>query len=92
MIKQMKEYLDERLLMRDRFVKVFENEDGRKVLRFLCKKAGVTSTTFVAGDPYATAYKSGQRDLMLAILGYINKDHATIIDEITKAVAQTNGG
>jgi hypothetical protein len=49
------------------YARVFSSPDGRLVLEDLRKSFG-DRTSFVAGDPYAAAFKEGSRHVFLSVL------------------------
>jgi hypothetical protein len=49
-----------------KYQKVFEEGDGKTVLEDLCKRAYVFDTTF-SKDPCESAFKEGQRAIILSI-------------------------
>lgn len=65
---------------------VFGSPQGQQVLAHLIKVSGVTSSNFVAGDPTATAFKEGQRHLVLSILKCVNRDTQELIKQIEKGM------
>lgn len=48
------------------------------------------TSTFVGGDPYATAFREGQRHIVLSILKFVNKDHDEIVRAIEEEIAHAN--
>jgi hypothetical protein len=50
---------------------VMDAQDGRKWMYRLLNSCNIFSTTFIAGDPYASAFHEGQRDRGLRILSDI---------------------
>lgn len=56
------------------YQQVFSSPAGKNVLRHLMKTGGVLTTSFVAGDPYTSAYNEGQRAFMLAIIKRLRID------------------
>ena len=55
---------------------VFDTPEGRKVMEDLISITGYFGETFVANDPYATAYNCGQRRIVNRILNFIGISHA----------------
>lgn len=66
------------------YQKVFGTPDGQRVLRHLMKVGNVLTSSFAPGDPHVTAFKEGQRHIVLSMLRFVNKDH----DELVKAMEQ----
>ena len=57
---------------------IFSTPEGQRVLSHILKHAHGCKSTFVAGDPYQTAFREGQRTLALSILRFTYKDHGEI--------------
>jgi len=72
------------------YVAVFSTPDGQRVLEHICKKAGISSSTFVRGDSHETAYLNGKRDLALSILKFIGKDHNALIRALQEGAEHEN--
>lgn len=70
--------------LQDSFQAIFLLPDGQKVLKYLCKKffVGKTTQVFGLGGNERTAYNNGQRDVVEAIIKFINKDKQAILKEI----------
>lgn len=77
--------LGDALAMRKAYRTIFSTEDGKIVLRHLCKNGCVTSPAFVAGDAQTTAYNNGKRDIVLAMLRYVHSSD----DDIRRAIEET---
>lgn len=73
--------LKDRKLTHESYRRAFCSPDGQIVLRHLMKKFNVASPTFVNGDTHATAFREGQRHVVLSILKFINKDINQEIEE-----------
>lgn len=63
---------------RSAYISLFKSDDGQTVLRDLVKSSGFMSTTFVAGDPYESAFREGQRALVSRIIRTANVDYGTL--------------
>ncbi len=85
-LKRAWENLRRRISIHASYVRVFETPDGQEVLQHICKEAHVFDTTFVAGDPYQTALREGQRMTALSILKFIGKDHSKMIEQIERNI------
>ena len=83
----MMEILDKILHIHDSYLAVFDNPDGRRVISHLCKKFHVTNPRFTI-DPYETAFKEGQRHVVMSILKFINKDNAKLIEQIEEGMRE----
>ena len=64
---------DELQQRRQDVLDTFTSEAGERVLQRLMDGNGVKHTTFVAGDPYSTAYMEGKRSVVLEILGTMGR-------------------
>jgi hypothetical protein len=54
------------------FERVFETEDGKRVLEDLCVRNFIFSPCIVPGDPYYTHYNDGRRSVIADLLSYLN--------------------
>lgn len=85
-IQKIREAVAKRLFktryVHESFKDVFGGPKGQEVLRFIMKKANVTKPTFVAGDPYKTAFNEGQRHLALSIAKYVHTDTDKLLEQI----------
>lgn len=52
---------------------VFDNPKGKNVLQHLYKACFLGETSFVAENPYATAFNEGKRKVALMVRNFINK-------------------
>ena len=55
------------------YKQTFTSESGNKVLEDLKKRCSFNSTTFVQGDSHDTAFREGQRAVVLFINNMLNK-------------------
>lgn len=76
--------------LRDSYKRVFETPDGQIVLRHLMRVGLVTSTTFVKGDPTATAMNEGMRRIVLSIMHYALKDQQEMEEQLTESIQDEN--
>jgi hypothetical protein len=60
----------------------FKTESGQKVMHDLMRRFGMLSTTFVAGDAYASAFNEGQRAVMVDICGKVRMDLKRVEKEL----------
>ena len=51
----------------------FGSESGKKCLKILKKRCSFNTTTFVQGDSHDTAFREGQRSVVLFINNMLNK-------------------
>lgn len=72
------------------YVVVFNTPEGREVLKHLARKCHLSSPTFVRGDERESAFREGQRHVILSILRYLNKDHDQIINHIEEGLQDAN--
>jgi len=56
------------------YSRLFNSEDGKKVLNELCRLHYINGTTFSA-DPFRNAYNEGQRSVVIRILNIIKGDN-----------------
>jgi hypothetical protein len=82
---QIKKAIEEKLLIHGIYQRVFDNEDGRAVLRHLMRNGFVMDSTFVPGDPHKTALNEGSRRIVLSIFRYVNKTPRDVAMEIEQA-------
>jgi hypothetical protein len=68
------------------YVSTFETPQGQRVLRHLMRVSGVTGSNFVAGDPHTTAFKEGQRHIVMSILKFTKKDTEALIKQIEQGL------
>ena len=64
----------------------FETPTGEVVLAHLAKNCHVLETTFVPGDPYASARAEGERRVVLSILKMLGTD----ISKLQRMMEQQN--
>ena len=55
------------------YKQTFTSESGVKVLEDLKKRCSFNTTTFVQGDSHDTAFREGQRSVVLFINNMLNK-------------------
>ena len=55
------------------YKQTFASESGEKVLEDLKKRCSFNTTTFVQGDSHDTAFREGQRAVVLFINNMLNK-------------------
>ena len=54
--------------------RVFNTDDGQKVLADLKKRSSFEATTFVSGDPHTSAFNEGQRAAVLLIVRMLSEE------------------
>ena len=74
----------DRLQLNSYYKDTFVSVQGQKVLEHLCKKAHVTGSSFVTGDPYLTAFNEGQRHIVMSILQFLYKNPNQLVQQIQK--------
>lgn len=57
--------------VRQDYARAFDGMQGKRLLRDLAEYCNVGSSSFVAGDPYQTAFREGQRDVFNHIAGIL---------------------
>lgn len=82
-----------RLLGRERarrrmYQAAFATPEGQYVLRDLSRLGGLAGTTFVPGDPYASAFNEGMRNLVCVIHSTINVDPEITVQKIVEGLEQ----
>lgn len=65
----MNKNLDEQIKL---YLRIFKSADGEKMLEDLEKRCNVNQTSF-SPDPYETAFREGQRSVVLFIQSMLNK-------------------
>ena len=65
---------------------VFESPSGVQVLNHLSKKFNLSTSTFTQGDTHMTAFREGQRNVILTILKFINKDNDQLLEQTKKII------
>ena len=84
--KVFKEILKDRARIHDSYRSVFQSANGQVVLSHMMKKFGVTTPSFVQGDAQATAFKEGQRHVVLTIMKFINKNQEELAAQIQQHI------
>lgn len=64
-----------------RYQRVFNSEDGKIVLRDLMKVCHLADLSMLDGDTHETAFREGERSVILRILKTINADPYDSITE-----------
>ena len=83
--------LHDAISLRSCYRQVFaDNRASQVVMRHLMRTCGVTRSCFVAGDPTETAYKNGQRDVVLSIMRYVSANDDDLKKLIEQAYEQEN--
>lgn len=55
------------------YVQTFDTDAGKRVLKDLCKYAHVMHPSYTRGEPTHTAFKEGERNVVLRILSVLSK-------------------
>lgn len=71
--------LRDRIGLHEKYVGVFTEGQGPDVLRHICKVGHVFESSFVQGDPHATSFREGQRQLALSIARMVFRDTTELI-------------
>ena len=74
--------ISNQLKLQDSFRACFDTSDGKAVLEYLKKKFFYRKTTQVFGVPGKTEYNNGQRDVVEAIVDFIESDKETLVNRI----------
>jgi len=70
---QMKARVEKQNELSRMFQKIFDLPEGKLVLKEISKMCRENSPTYVDQNPYGTAYREGQRSIILGINSHINK-------------------
>jgi hypothetical protein len=65
-----------------KYKRVFNSTDGQAVLYDLCKVSSMLKGTFVAGDPYESAWREGQREVVLRIARMLRLDEKKYLEQM----------
>lgn len=71
------------------YLKVFGTPEGKRVLHDMMKAGHMLAPSYVAGDPYGTALREGERKSVLRILGLL-KTNITKLNELFKSMDEEN--
>lgn len=84
----MQDKQDERVKLARRMIskyqKVFGSSDGKDVLKDLINANFVLDSTFAQNDPYLTALREGQRNVVLRILTILKINPNKFLEEVAK--------
>lgn len=69
--------------IKDTFKRAFETDDGEKVLAYLESRFHLTTSTF-SSDPTETAYREGQRTVVLLIKNMLAEWNPKLKDQINE--------
>jgi hypothetical protein len=69
--------------IKDTFKRTFETDDGEKVLAYLESRFHLTTSTF-SSDPTETAYREGQRTVVLLIKNMLAEWNPKLKDQINE--------
>jgi len=81
-----KKILEDRGRVHESYSSVFNSAEGQVVLNHLMKKFNITSSSFTQGDPSLTAFREGQRHVVLSILKFISKNPDEVANMINKHI------
>lgn len=81
------EYIRSRIRLNAQYRKVFNTEEGAAVLQHLMVVSGMASES-EGLDKERSAYKNGQRDIVLKILRFLERDEASITEELRKIIKE----
>lgn len=77
----MRNILSERAALHKDYESVFKSPAGVNVLNHLSRKFNLSTPTFTQGDTHMTAFREGQRHVVLTILKFINKDSKQLLEQ-----------
>lgn len=86
LVKSVGQRIADMLHRHEDYKSTFDTPHGERVLRHLMRVSGVTGSSFVAGDPHATAFKEGQRHIVMSILKFTKKDTEALIKQIEEGL------
>ena len=78
--------LKERAALRDDYEAVFKSPAGAAVLRHMSRKFNLSTPTFTNGDSHLTAFREGQRSVVLTILKFINQDSNQLLEKTKEII------
>lgn len=67
--------------IRGNFLVAFGSPQGQAVIAWLYERCRMGVPTFVAGDPYRSAYLEGRRSVLLEIQGILRLDDEELFNE-----------
>jgi hypothetical protein len=62
----------------------FQNPSGERVLHDLSRNFGMFSTTFTPNEPHTSAFREGQRSVVVQILSVLKTDQKKIEEHFKK--------
>ena len=71
------------------YKKVFCDEVGQEVLKDLMIATGYNATSFVAGDPYMSAFREGARSIVCRIIETIETDPEKSPKRVSEIIDET---
>lgn len=88
-LQSFKEKIEDRLLLRDSYKNVFENEDGQRVIRHLMKVCGLLKPK-ITTDTNTLLFQQGQRHIVLSILNILGSEPQQIIEQIQESINEND--
>lgn len=82
-MKDLKDIIHERLVVRDAYKKVFESEEGKIVLAHMMKSAGIPKKQ-ACTDAQTLLVQEGKQFMVYNIFYILNKDPQVLVEEIEK--------
>ena len=70
--------------LQDLYKRVFNSDDGKLVIGDLQKRFWMMQPTYCVGDTHETAYREGQRSIVLALMGLLREDNREYPTETEK--------
>ena len=86
-MKNLSEVLSEKLNLRQSTINALDNEDGKRLIRYLMKLAGLTKPKIIT-DPNLLLLRQGQQHIVLTILNIMGKDPNEIIEQIEQSLKE----
>lgn len=85
----LKQTVEDKLLLADSYRAIFSGKDGERVLRHLMKECGILSPK-ITTDTNMLLIRQGQQQIVLSILRIIGKDNQSIIEQIEESLNENS--
>lgn len=81
--------LEERINLRQSTINALDTPDGKRLLRYLLKIAGLTKPRIIT-DPNLLLVRQGQQHIVLTILNIMGQDPDQLLEQIEQSLQQQN--
>ena len=71
------------------YISVFSSPEGKRVLFHLMQTHGILGTCFVEKDSHQSAFKEGERNVVLRLLAILKQDPMKIQERIEENMKET---